>query len=84
MTESTATTDPLPMLVGQLLIAGSEGLAAPQLAAFVAGWSAALELVERTDLLVPGANPEFHAAMADLVRRIRDAQRSVLADDDEV
>lgn len=75
--------DPLVLLVRQLLLAGSDGLSAQQLAAYVAGWTAALELVERTDLNSTHADPAMHAAVARLVRRIRDAQRSALGDDDD-
>jgi len=82
--EPTAMPDPVVLLVRQLLLAGSDGLSAPQLAAYIAGWTAALELVERSDLtLGSGAADPTHAAVARLVRRIREAQRAALGDDDD-
>jgi hypothetical protein len=82
LSEPTVTSDPLVLLVRALLLAGTEGLGAAQVAAYVSGWTAALDLVERTDLTAMG-DPDLGAAVADLVRRIRDAQRSALNDDDE-
>jgi hypothetical protein len=77
--------DPLVLLVRQLLLAGSDGLSAPQLAAYVAGWTAALELVERSDITLGSADtePATHEAVARLVRRIREAQHAALGDDDD-
>jgi hypothetical protein len=77
--------DPLVLLVRQLLLAGSDGLSAPQLAAYIAGWTAALELVERSDITLGSAvdDPATHEAVARLVRRIREAQRAALSDDDD-
>ncbi len=83
MNEPTVLPDPLVLLVRQLLIAGSEGLSAKQVAAYVSGWSAALDLVERTDLIATDADPAVRAAVADLIRRIREAQRGALDDDDD-
>lgn len=82
MNEPTVTPDPLVLLVRALLLAGTEDLGASQVAAYVSGWTAALDLVERTDLTAPG-DPELRSAVSDLVARIRDAQRSALSDDDE-
>ena len=83
MSEPTVTPAPLVLLVAALLLAGTEGLGAPQVAAFVSGWTAALDLVERTDLTAMDGDPDLRSAVAGLVRRIRDAQRSALSDDDD-
>lgn len=82
MRESTATLDPLVALVRQQLLAGTDGLASRELAAYVAGWGAALDLIERTDLTVPASEPELHATVAEIVRRVRVAQHLALGDDD--
>jgi hypothetical protein len=76
--------DPLVLLVRQLLFAGSDGLSAPQLAAYIAGWTAALELVERADRLsTTHADPALRVAITQIVGRIREAQRVALGGDDD-
>lgn len=82
LSEPDATADPLVVLVRQLLIAGSDDLPAAGVAAYVAGWTAALDLIERTDLTVAHADPALHSAVTELVRRVREAQRAALADED--
>ena len=77
------TSNPLHRLVQQLLLAQLEGLEAPQVAAFVQGWLTALELVRRTDVVIPDATVDAKAAVAEVVRRIERAQEVVLGDDDE-
>ncbi|TPV94791.1 MAG: hypothetical protein B7733_13340 [Myxococcales bacterium FL481] len=72
----------LDLLVRELLLARTEELSSPQLAAFVAGWSSALDLVARTDLTLPGASNELHQAIHRVVNEIRAAQRNALADPD--
>jgi hypothetical protein len=74
--------DSLDLLVRELLLARTEGLDGPRLAAFVDGWSSLLDLVRRTDLLLPQASQEVAQAVSELVLRIRDAQDRVLAADD--
>lgn len=71
---------PLTHLVEQLLIGRVDGLEAAQVAAFVSGWTSALELVRRTDLTLPGAPVELTEAIAKLVSAIEAAQRAALAD----
>jgi hypothetical protein len=72
--------DHLDLLVRELLLERTDGLSGPQLAAFVDGWSSLLDLVRRTDLVLPGAPPELESAIDDLVGRIRAAQARVLED----
>ncbi len=57
-------------------------MAASEVAAYLSGWSNALELVRRTDLTMPTASSELHRAMAAAVRAIEAATASVLADED--
>ena len=78
--ESEVSVDPLELLVRELLLERTESLEGPQLAAFVDGWSSLLDLVRRTDLLLPGAAPELVDAVAEIVEGIRAAQTKVLDD----
>ncbi|MBV1857745.1 MAG: hypothetical protein KUG77_04975 [Nannocystaceae bacterium] len=73
--------DDLNRLVSQSLMAHGEELPAPQVAAYLSGWSSALELVRRTDLTMPTASPELHRAMASVVAALDAAARSVLDED---
>jgi hypothetical protein len=73
----------LARLVEQILVARVDGLQGPQVAAFVSGWSSALEVIRRTDLLLPSASPEVRRAIADMVAAIEHAQSIVLADPDD-
>jgi hypothetical protein len=66
--------------VEQFLTGRVEGLRAPQVAAFVSGWTSALELVRRTDLTIPAESDAVKAAVARLVEAIESAQRTALAD----
>lgn len=81
MSEPTVTVDPLVMLVQQLLLAATDDLPPAAMAAYVAGWTAALELVERTDLTMPRAEAAVHVAIAEAIARIRFAQRLALDDE---
>jgi hypothetical protein len=72
---------PLHILVQQLLFGRTEGLTAPQLAAFVDGWSSLLDLLERPDLCLPDASDEVREGLSALAQRIRQAQEEILEDD---
>jgi len=73
---------PLHMVVQQLLLGRTEGLSAPQLAAFVGGWTSLLDLLRRPELCLPAASTEVHEALTELVAAIERAQATVLDDDD--
>jgi hypothetical protein len=72
----------LDQLVAQFLLGRVDGLGAPQVAAFVSGWSSALELVRRTDLTIPLASQEVKRAVDRLVEAIERARETALADPD--
>lgn len=74
---------PLHIVVQQLLLGRTEGLPAPQLAAFLSGWTSLLDLLKRPELCLPDAAPEVHAALVTLVEQIEGAQQTVLGDDDD-
>lgn len=78
---SQQTGEDLRRLVAQSLMAHGEDLPAPQLAAYLSGWSSALDLVRRTDLTMPSASDELHRAMASVVAALDAAARSVLDED---
>jgi hypothetical protein len=74
------THSALDNLVAQFLLGRVDGLGAPQVAAFVSGWSSALELVRRTDLTIPSASQEVKRAVDRLVEAIERARETALAD----
>ncbi len=78
--EPTVKFESLELLVQELLLQRTEGLEGLQLAAFIDGWSSLLDLVRRTDLIVPEARPDVADALALLVERVRAAQAAVLDD----
>lgn len=71
------------MLVQQLLLGRTDGLSAPQLAAFLAGWTSLLDLLRRPELCLPDAAPEVHDALRSLAQQIERAQAEILSDEDE-
>lgn len=73
--------DALRRLVAQSLMAHGEDLPAPQVAAYLSGWSSALDLVRRTDLTLPSASEDLHRAVAAVVTALDAAARSVLDED---
>lgn len=72
---------PLRRLVQQLLLGRVEDLDAPATAAFVSGWSSALELVRRTELSAPEATAQEQATVVAVVDAIEAARRQVLDDE---
>ncbi|HVH99465.1 MAG TPA: hypothetical protein VM869_12170 [Enhygromyxa sp.] len=74
--------DLLDDIVRELLLERTAGLDAPRLAAFIDGWGSLLRLLDRPELVLPGAPPELVEALAATVQRVRDAQARVLDDDE--
>lgn len=70
----------LETLVHELLLERSEGMAAAELMAFLDGWQSLLDLVRRSRLLLPLAEPAEHELIASLVERIRAATAAALDD----
>ena len=83
MTDDTPTTDVLELLVRELLLARTEGLSAPALAAFVSGWTSVLELLRRTDLTLAGEDPSVVSAVDRVIDRVEQAQREILQRGDD-
>ncbi|MFO0637139.1 MAG: hypothetical protein U0168_30300 [Nannocystaceae bacterium] len=80
---ASSTVDPIALLVRELLLARTEGLSPPQLAAFIQGWTSALELLRRSDLTAPDADAAVHRQVAEVLARIDAVTRDVLGDGDE-
>ena len=70
----------LEILVRELLLERTRDMDPPQLAAYIDGWSSLLDLVRRTRLTLPRADDDIHAAVAEMVERIRAAQSAALED----
>lgn len=67
-------------LVRQYLLGQTEGLGASQVAAFILGWSSALELMQRTDLIMPDASSDVRQAVSKAIDELNRAQQTALAD----
>ena len=74
---------PLHLVVQQLLLGRTETLSAPQLAAFMGGWTSLLDLLRRPELCLPDASSDVQEALTELVKAIERAQTIVLGDDDD-
>lgn len=70
-------------LVKQFLVGRVDDLDAQGVAAFVSGWTSALELMKRTDLILPDADEAVTDAVVRLVSLIESVQREVLTDEEE-
>lgn len=81
-TVAEQSTDPLVEIVRELLLERTDGLDPARLAAFIDGWGSLMRLLDRVELLLPGAPPELVEALAQVVQRIRAAQEQALDDED--
>lgn len=72
--------DALEILVAELLLERTKNLDSPQLAAYVDAWSGLLDLIRRTELILPRGDPELHEALSEVVERIRAATARILDD----
>lgn len=75
--------DPLDDIVRELLLERTASLDAPRLAAFIDGWGSLMRLLERTNLLLPGAPDPLLEGLRAVVDRIRESQARVLGDDED-
>ena len=72
--------DDLRFLIHELLLERTKTLGPAAMAAYLDGWSGMLDLMRRTDLLLPRASPDVREAVAELVESIREAQYAALDD----
>ena len=70
----------LETLVGELLLQRTEHLGSAELVAYIDAWGALLDLLRRTQLILPHAEPQIHEALAEVVERIRAATAAALDD----
>lgn len=75
------TPDALIGLVRELLLERSEHYDKGQLVAYLDGWSAVLELLQKTELVMPGAPAEQRDLVGACVERVRRAQYEALGED---
>jgi hypothetical protein len=80
---SPTLTVPVARLVAQFLEGRVDGLPASKVAAFVLGWTSALELVRRTDITLPDAPDNVRQGIDLVCAVVEQATRAVLADPDE-
>jgi hypothetical protein len=74
---------PVQRLIEQLLVGRLDGLDGRAVAAFLSGWSSALELIRRVDLTMPDATPEVAESIRRLVSAVDQAQCAIVADSDD-
>lgn len=72
----------LRRLVRQHLLERSEGLPPASLAAFIAGWGSALELLRRSHAELPWVSPQDHRSIGELLDAVEQAARAELDDDE--
>jgi predicted component of type VI protein secretion system len=72
--------DALDILVAELLLERTKDFDPRQLAAYVDAWTGLLDLMRRTQLILPRGEPELHDALSEVVERIRAATARTLDD----
>jgi predicted component of type VI protein secretion system len=72
--------DALDILVAELLLERTNDFDPRQLAAYVDAWTGLLDLMRRTQLILPRGEPELHDALSEVVERIRAATARTLDD----
>ena len=78
----SAAESALTVLVREVLLERTAKLDGPRLAAFVDGWTSALDLLGRVELILPTASPALREALLELLARIKTTQIEALEDDD--
>lgn len=76
------TSAGLLLLVRALLLERSAHYDQRELVAYLDGWGSALELLQKTDLLMPAASDSLKEGVSACVEAIRKAQYEALADED--
>ncbi|MEX1363964.1 MAG: hypothetical protein AB1Z98_12615 [Nannocystaceae bacterium] len=71
----------LRRLVREHLLVRSEGMSPASLAAFIAGFGSALDLLRRSQAELPWVSPERYRSVVELIDAVQDAARDELDDD---
>lgn len=80
----TPSQKALLLLTREFLLERSEHYSQKELVAYLDGWTTALELMQKTDLVMPGAPKELQEMLNAGVERVRQAQYLVLDEDEPV
>lgn len=72
----------LRRLVREHLLERSEGLPPASLAAFIAGWGSALQLLRRSHAELPWVSPQEQRSIGELLDAVEDASQAELDDDE--
>ncbi|MCX4247211.1 hypothetical protein [Paraliomyxa miuraensis] len=81
MPSSKSSSPALRRLVREHLLERSEGLSPASLAAFIAGWGSALQLLRRSHAELPWVSPQEHRWIGDLLDAVEDATHRELEDE---
>lgn len=76
-------SEALAALLKELLLERSDHYSRSELVAYLDGWSAALELLEKSQLVMPGAPTQAQEFLSATVEKVRRAQYEALRDSDE-
>lgn len=82
LSPSAPASEALIVLLKELLLERSEHYGQSELVAYLDGWSAALELLEKGQLVMPGAPIEAQEFLSATVEKLRSAQYEALQDSD--
>ncbi|MCA9650437.1 MAG: hypothetical protein H6712_25240 [Myxococcales bacterium] len=82
MSSPDSSSAALRRLVREHLLERSEGMSPASLAAFIAGWGSALDLLRRSEAELPWVSPERHRWIVELIDAVEEASRVELDDED--
>lgn len=81
MSSVHSSSPALRRLVREHLLERSDGLPPASLAAFIAGWGSALQLLRRSHAELPWVSPQEHRFIGDLLDAVEDVTRAELEDE---
>ncbi len=80
-TSSKSSSPALRRLVREHLLERSEGMPPASLAAFIAGWGSALQLLRRSHVELPWVSTREQQWIGDLIDTVEEASRAELEDE---
>lgn len=81
MSSSKPSSPALRRLVREHLLERSDGLPPASLAAFIAGWGSALQLLRRSHAELPWVSAQEHRWIGDLIDAVEAASQAELEDE---